>query len=138
MSFSLRIVSYIVIALAKTVLTIEAELPPSVYQELQAKCPEALNIKVESVKIDKSEEPALTRLSITAQAKVATVTRSASGVKPGDTIQISYTYIDHKQPIAGPSEPDILEKGRSYPAFLNGQGGVYTPAAGGYSFRVAN
>ena len=109
MSFSLRIVFYIFIDLAKTVLTIQAELPPSAYQELQAKCPEALNIKVESVKIDKSEEPAWTRLSITAQAKVATVTRSASGVKPGDKIQISYTYINHKQPIAGPSEPDILE-----------------------------
>jgi hypothetical protein len=116
----------------------QAELPPSVYQELQEKSPEALNIKVESVKTDKSEEPTLTRLSITAEARVEKVTRSASGLKPGDKIRISYTYVNHKQPIVGPSEPDLLKEGRSYPAFLTGKDGVYTPAARGYSFRLAN
>ena len=115
-----------------------AELPLSVYQELQEKSSEALNIKVESVKVNKSEEPALTRLSITAEAKVETVTRSASGIKPGDRIRINYSYVSYKQPIAGPSEPDVLEKGQSYPAFLTGKDGVYTPAARGYSFRLAN
>lgn len=116
----------------------QAELPPSVYQELQEKSPEALNIMVESVKIDKSEESSLTRLSITAEAKVETVTRSASGVKPGDKIRISYTHISYKRPVAGPSEPDILKEGRSYPAFVTGEDGVFTPAARGYSFRLAN
>ena len=118
--------------------TTQAELPPSVYQELQEKSPEALNIKVEFVKIEKSEEPDLTRLSITAEAKVEKVTRSASGLKPGDQIRIGYTCVSHKQPIAGPSEPDIVKKGQSYPAFLTRKDGVYTPAARGYSFRLVN
>jgi len=120
------------------VVTMRAELPPSVYRQLQEKSPEALNIKVESVKIEKGEEPALTRLLITAEAKVEKVTRSASGLKTGDQIRISYTCVNHKQPIVGPSDPDILKEGRSYPAFLAGRDGIYTPAARGYSFRLAN
>ena len=136
MTCLLRISLYVLFFLV-AVQSINAELPPSVYQELQEKSAEALSIKVESVKIDKSEESALTRLSITARAKVESVTRSASGLMPGDRIRINYTYVDHKQPIAGPSEPDILKEGRSYPAFLTGEDGVYTPAARGYSFRLA-
>lgn len=116
-----------------------AELPPSVYEDLQKKCPEALTIKVESVKIVTTDEASFKRLEIAAEAKVETVARSESGLKPGDTILINYTHLDYKQPIAGPSEPDILREGRSYPAFLSGvKDGVYTPAARGYSFRKVN
>jgi hypothetical protein len=79
-------------------------------------------------------------LDITAEARVETVIRSASGLKPGDAIRISYVHLDHKLPLAGPSEPDVLQKGRSYPAFLAKaqKDEVYATTARGYSFRRAN
>ena len=97
-------------------------------------------IKVESIRISTTDEPAFKRLDIMAEARVETVTRSASGLKPGDTIRISYVHLDHKQPLAGPSEPDVLQKGRGYPAFLSKaeKGKVYAPAAKGYSFKAMN
>jgi hypothetical protein len=116
-----------------------AEMPPRVYQDLQKKSPEALTVKVVSVKISTADEPNLRRLAITAEAKVETVERSASGLKPGNTIRISYEVIKHKHPFVGPGEPGILEKGRSYPAFLskNEKYETYEPAAKGNSFRKA-
>jgi len=137
MNRSLRVTPYAFAVLAGMAATVCAELPPYVYQELQEKSPEALNIRVESVKLDKHEEPNFTRVSISAQAKVESVTRSASGLKPGDTIRINYSQVSYKRPVAGPSEPDILEKGERYPAFLSGTDGIYSPAARGYSFRIA-
>ena len=123
-----------------TALSIHGELPPSVYKDLQEKSPEALMIKVESVRISTTDEPTLERSDITAEVRVETVIHSVSGLKPGDVIRIRYLHLDHKRPLAGPSEPDILQKGRSYPAFLAkaGKDDVYTTAARGYSFRTAN
>jgi hypothetical protein len=73
---------------------------------------------MESVRISTTDEPKFKKLDITAEARVETVIRSASGLEPGDAIRISYVHLDHKQPLAGPSEPDVLQKNRSYPAFL--------------------
>ncbi len=128
---------FVVIA---TALSTHGELPPWVYKDLQEKSPEALMIKVESVRISTTDEPRFKRFDITAEARVETVVRSASGLKPGDVIRISYMHLDHKQPLAGPSEPDVLQKGRSYPAFLAKaeKDEVYTLAARGYSFRTRN
>jgi len=72
---------------------------------------------MESVRISTTDEPKFKKLDITAEAQVETVIRSASGLEPGDAIRISYVHLDHK-PLAGPSEPDVLQKNRSYPAFL--------------------
>ncbi|MEY2563181.1 MAG: hypothetical protein QOH88_1374 [Verrucomicrobiota bacterium] len=123
-----------------TMLSTRGELPPYVYQELQAKSPEALTIKVESVSIVTSDESTLKRLTITAEARVEKVVRSASGLKSGDAIRINYVCLEHKQFIAGPSEPEVLQKDRSYPAFLvkAAQDQAYAPAARGFSFRSAN
>jgi hypothetical protein len=123
-----------------TALSTHAELPPSVYKGLQDKSPEALTIKVESVRISTKDELRFKRLDIMAEARVETVIRSASALKPGDAIRISYVHLDHKQPLAGPSEPDVLQKSRSYPAFLSKaeKDKVYTTAASGYSFRTTN
>lgn len=121
-------------------LSARGELPPYVYQELQAKSPEALTIKVESVSIATSDEPRLKRLTITAEARVEKVVRSASSLKPGDTIRISYVRLEHKEPMAGPSEPEVLQKDRSYPAFLVKAAGdqAYSLAARSFSFQTAN
>jgi hypothetical protein len=119
-------------------LSARGELPPYVYQDLQAKSPEALTIKVESVSIATSDEPSLKRLTITAEARVEKVVRSASGLKPGDAIRLSYVRLEHKQPMPGPSEPEVLQKDRSYPAFLvkAAEDQVYSLAARSYSFRA--
>jgi len=122
------------------VLPARGELPPYVYQDLQAKSPEALTIKVESVSIAASDEPTLKRLTITAGARVEKVLRSASGLKPGDAIRISYVRLEHKQPMPGPSEPEVLQKDRSYPAFLvkAEEDEAYSLAARSFSFRALN
>ncbi|MDP9005267.1 MAG: hypothetical protein M3N12_10825 [Verrucomicrobiota bacterium] len=129
-----------VFCLVIAALAAHGELPPYVYQELQAKSPEALTIKVESVSVATSDEPTLKRLAITAEAKVEKVSRSAAGLKPGDAIRITYIRLEHKQPMAGPSEPEILQKGRSYPAFLAkaAEDQVYSLAARSFSFRLLN
>jgi hypothetical protein len=113
-----------------------AELPPDVYRKLQSSAPEALTITVQEAKVATSGNKDVKISSITAKARVGEVSRSASGLKPGDVIEISYEHRMHKVPLAGPSEPTIIEKGRTYPAFLRKDNGRrYSLAARGYSFR---
>jgi hypothetical protein len=116
-----------------------AELPPDVYKADQARSAEALSIKVIRIEIEKKNQSGGTRSHIRAEAEVLGVERSASNLKAGDTIKISYSHFRHDQPVAGPSEPDILEQGRMYPAYLakDSKAGEYTLAARGYSFRTA-
>lgn len=126
--------------LIATTLGVRGELPPWVYKDLQDKSPEALIIKVESVKISTTDEPTFKSLSIAVKARVETVIRSASSLKPGDIISINYVRLDHKQSMPGPSEPDVLQQGRTYSAFLTKteKNGTYTTAAKGYSFRTTD
>jgi hypothetical protein len=115
-----------------------AELPPYVYRDMQAKSPERLTIKVKSVKTEERDEPERKLIAVTAEAEVVEVERTASELKPGQTIRIRYTHTDYKQPMAGPSQVPVLREGETYPAFLskNKDGDTYSPAAGGYSFEV--
>ncbi len=109
-----------------------AELPPQAYQSYQENSAEALTIKVKSVKIAKTEADRVTSSKVTAQAEVTGVTRSASGLHPGDTIRITYTLSTREEPIVGPSQPDLLREGSTYPAFVKkADAGTYAPAAGG-------
>ena len=114
------------------------ELPPYVYRDMQAKSPERLTIKVKSVKTEERDEPARKLTAVTVEAEVTQVERTASELKPGQTIRIRYTHTEYKEPMAGPSEVPILREGETYPAFLNKnkEGDTYAPAAGGYSFEV--
>ena len=114
-----------------------AELPPSAYRERQQNAPEHLEIQVLSVSTRKTDEPGRVRTDVRAEAKVERVRRSASGLESGDVIRIRYDHTRHKEPIAGPSEVPILERGRRGPAFLSKdpKSRTYLPAAGGYSFR---
>jgi hypothetical protein len=125
-----------IVLLIAMVLKASGELPPSVYKDLQANSPEALTILVEGVRVSSTQGKTATKLEITAEARVETIQRSASGLKPGDVIRIRYVHRDNKPPLPGPSEPEILTKNRIYPAFLiRSEKEVYTTAAGGYSFR---
>ena len=116
-----------------------AELPPDVYKADQARSPEALVIKVSRVEIETKSDSRATRSKILAQAKVLEVNRSASNLRPGDVIRVAYTHLQHRQPMVGPSQPDIVQQNRTYPAFLvkDEKTGTYGLAARGYSFRLA-
>lgn len=115
-----------------------AELPPYVYRDMQAKSPERLTIRVKSVKTEERDEAERKLVAVTAEAEVLEVARTASELKPGQTIRIRYTRTEYKQPIAGPSQVPVLREGQTCPAFLgkNKDGDTYAPAAGGYSFEV--
>ncbi|HEY9282817.1 MAG TPA: hypothetical protein VIP46_05135 [Pyrinomonadaceae bacterium] len=118
--------------------SVSAELPPYVYKDMQAKSPERLTIRVKSVRTEERDESERKLVAVTAEAEVVEVARTASELKPGQTIRIRYTHTDYKQPMAGPSQVPILREGETYPAFLrkNKEGDTYAPAAGGYSFEV--
>src|SRR5438105_2443515 len=97
---------------------LRAEMSPEVYKKWQHDAPEALVIKVLSVKKTETKESRGTLIDVTVTARVQEVERSQAGLKPGDTITIRYERIEYTQPIAGPSQPPILGEGKEYPAFL--------------------
>jgi len=126
-------------ASAAIAATISAELPPAVYKELQDRAPEYLVIRVLSVESRQSDEQESVRFDVTAEARIQEVTRSASGLKAGAVIRISYVTKRHKQPAwVGPSPVPMLVEGWVGPAFLakSKERSTYAPAAGGQSFRV--
>ena len=115
-----------------------AELPPSAYKERQENAPEALVIKVRSVSRQETKEEKWKQTDFTVEAEVQKVNRTASKLTPGAVIQIRYAQRHYSQPIAGPSEVPALKEGQVCPAYLSGDGKVYSPAAGGYSFETLN
>ena len=112
-----------------------ALLPPSAYEAMQAAAPESLTIEVLKVDFEPLEENASER-AVTATASVIAVERSASGLQPGDFIQITYR-IPIKHPAAADRELiPILQAGQETPAFLAQceDGLFYRPVAGSMSF----
>jgi hypothetical protein len=115
-----------------------AELPPWAYKERQDKAPEALVIKVRSVSQREAKEEKWKRTDFKVEAEVQKVSRSATKLTPGTVIEIRYSQRHYSQPIAGPSEVPALKEGQVCPAYLSGDGKIYSPAAGGYSFETVN
>ena len=118
--------------------SVQAELPPSAYKERQEKAPEFLMIKVRSVSKRETKESQWKQTDFTVEAEVQKVERSAMKLMPGAVIQIRYSQRHYSQPIAGPSEVPALKEGQVCPAYLSGDGKIYSPAAGGYSFETVN
>ena len=116
----------------------QAELPPSAYKERQATAPEALVIKVRSVRARESDEEKWKQIDIVIEAEVEKVERSATKLTPGTVIQIRYSQRHYSQPIVGPSEVPLLKEGQICPAYLAWEGRSYSPAAGGFSFDTVN
>lgn len=119
-----------------------AEIEPKYYRAWQLKATEILTIVPVSVRpLVRSEnrrggEGILIHTQVEAEAIVQSVTRSASGLKPGDTIRIEYTTTRADPPMAGPRPIPVLKRGQPYPAFLFGvTQGMYAPAAKGASFE---
>ena len=115
-----------------------AELPPSAYRERQQEAPEFLVIKVRAVSKRETKEERWKQTDFTVEAEVQKVSRSASKLTPGTVIEIRYAQRHYSQPIAGPSEIPALKEGQVCPAYLSGDGKIYSPAAGGYSFETVN
>lgn len=113
-----------------------AELPPGSYDKLRVDAAEALVIRVTEVqKRDVGND-----IVVTAKAEVLGVERSKAKLKPGDTIALTYSFVnrDKVKAFAGASPPPVLTKGAVVPAFLNSnEGGKdYGPAAHGNSFTM--
>lgn len=115
---------------------VRAELPPGSYEKLRAEAQEAITGKVLSVETKELEAG---RTEVVAVLLVTAVERSKSGLKNGDEVTVKYVHIDTaKLPgFAGPRPVPILEKGKTYPAFLNKlkEEEIYEPAAYGESFN---
>ena len=131
-----RVRFFVVLLCALTIDSSRAELPPWVYKERQAKAPEALLIKVQSVIQRETTEEKWKQIEFTVTAEVRKVERSATMLALGATIEIRYSQRHYSQPIAGPSEVPALKEGQVCPAYLSGDGKTYSPAAGGYSFET--
>ena len=115
-----------------------AELPPWAYENYQREAPEALVIKVLSVKARETKGPNLERVEVEAEAQVERVVRSRTGLVAGKTIRIAYVREFVTSPGGvGPSSLPVLKEGEVCPAYLARSEGSasYAPAARGYSFR---
>jgi hypothetical protein len=133
-----RLGFFLTLLCAVTIVSSRAELPPWVYKERQEKAPEALVIKVQSVIQRETTEEKWKQIEFTVTAEVQKVERSASKLAPGATIEIRYSQRHYSQPVVGPSEVPALKEGQVCPAYLSGDGKVYSPAAGGYSFETVH
>jgi len=115
-----------------------AEIAPFYYERMQKSAPEALAIDVIAVdkSVKKTDEGSF--ISLTVQARVRQVERSASGVKVGDVITIAYGVADYTAPRPGMGEPPVLQKGQYLMAYLQKEkeekGARYELAAHGRSF----
>jgi hypothetical protein len=122
------------LAYAISVSIAHAELPPSAYKERQENASEALMIKVRSISKRETSEEKWKQIDFIMEAEVQKVERSATKLTPGAMIQIRYAQRHYSRPIVGPSEVPTLKEGQVCPAYLSGDGKVYSPAAGGHSF----
>ena len=127
---------FLIVLVSVALIDVRAELPPSAYKERQDKAPEALVIKVKSVKTSERTEPRAKVTEFMVEAEVEKVERSATKLAPGAIIKIVYSRSEHFQPIAGPSEIPALKEGQVCPAYLSREGATFSPAAGGYSFET--
>lgn len=131
------------LVLASSPAPARAEIDPKYYRAWQDQAPEALTIRVGAVKPavttnrHQGSDSLLITTRVEAEATVEAVERSASGLKPGDTIRIQYTTTRAEPPMPGPRPLPVLKRGEVVPAFLLGVSkGLYAPAAKGASFET--
>ena len=114
-----------------------AEIAPEYYAADQNSAPEYLVVEVLRV-----QGPLLSfssNIPISANLRVLSVNRTASGLQPGDEITVRYEHFRPQQGWTGPRPIPVLQKGQTYPAFLawSPNEGSYVPAARGASFEPA-
>jgi hypothetical protein len=108
----------------------EARINPKYLKQAQRYAPEKLVLQVLKVSSIKQGRDRV----VNATAEVKEVRESATGLKVGDRIKITYTSRGKRGPgWTGPMSIPVLSKGETG-AFLSGANGVYRPAARAYSF----
>lgn len=112
-----------------------AEIAPKYYAESQTQAPEAITITVDSVEASYCWFNRCKARDVTVKATVKTVTRTQSGLKPGQQITIVYQNRNMRG-MSGPRPIRVLEKGETTPAFLAADGKTWRPAARGASFQA--
>ncbi len=112
-----------------------AVLPPSVYESMQKDAPESLEIEVLRIQRTPSSEEG--KEDITLTAAVVKVLRSASGLTPGDSIQIRYRHILPAAMMPGAPQIPVPDDGAKTIAFLKKKDAspFYEPAAEAMSFN---
>ncbi len=111
-----------------------AELPPAVYEELQAKAPEVLEVEITRVALNKRDDENRRNISVFADATVTGVTRSQSGIEVGDKISLRYmTFKIIQMGFVGPGPIPQVEAGKRYRIWFKKAGSHFYPAAQGRS-----
>ena len=118
--------------------TLNAVVSPDNFVKPQNKAPEAITIKITSQKTTPHKVPKGRKSKlITLEAVVTSVTRSATKLKKGDKIVISYLHRVPDEESVGFVPIPILEKDKTYPAWLKkSENEFYSPAARHYSFKT--
>ena len=113
-----------------------AEIAPEFYAKMQSEAPEALVIRIESVRTLRRAAGTDIVVKVTATARVIEVARTKSSLTPSRTISIVYERTERRYAIPGASEIPLLTPGRKCDAYLQLDAGKksFAPAAGGYSF----
>jgi hypothetical protein len=112
---------------------LQAELPPSAYEAMQAKAPEYFKVEILRVDVAPGETPIQQRVQLV--ALISQVLRSASGAKPNEIINIVYTVTEHPRGWVGPGPVPIpSEKERTVAYLKKLEVGDFEPAAGRMTF----
>lgn len=114
---------------------LEAELPPSAYEQMQAAAPEYLGIEILRVDIEPGAEPNQQDVQLT--ARITAVHRTSTNLQPGGVINIVYTLTTRPPGFVGPGLVPIPVEGDKSIAYLkNGEKpDEFEPAAGAMTFR---
>jgi hypothetical protein len=107
---------------------------------MQRAAPEALTVKIQSLKVSRTRCREATVCDVHAIAQIVGVTRSATGIQSGKKIVIHYQA--REMPVAAPgmAEVPVLKAGATIPVFLerNKDGQSYATAARSRSFSNLN
>ncbi len=116
--------------------TVQAELPPSAYEQMQQKASDVFRINVLQVMKSATDDPHKTEIRLVAD--VIKVGRSVAKIRAGELITIRYFVTAHPPGWAGPGEVSIPDEGAEVPAFLSSSPDStdYTPAAGAMTFST--
>lgn len=114
-------------------LILQAELPPSAYEAMQAKAPEFIRIEVLRVDLEPGADSSQQKIHVV--ALVSSVTRTATSLKADEIINILYTINNRPAGWAGPGEVPLLsEKDQTVAYLTKTETNDFVPAAGRMSF----
>lgn len=115
---------------------VQAELPPSAYEQMQSDATEVFRLSILQVTKTATDDPHETVIRIVAD--VVKVGRATAKIRPGDIIAIRYTVSERPPGWVGPGEVPVPAEGSELPAFLKPipDSVDYAPAAGAMTFET--